>query len=71
MKPLSKVVDYNDSPDLIFDRPWLTIDNSGGPYNGYLYMAKEWSYKSDPLPHHVFNAFNRWWHNLGHAFISR
>nr|MBP9069476.1 T9SS type A sorting domain-containing protein [Bacteroidia bacterium] len=51
--PLSKVVDYNDSPDLIFDRPWLTIDNSGGPYNGYLYMATM-SYKADPLPHHVY-----------------
>lgn len=51
--PLSKVVDYNDSPDLIFDRPWLTIDNSGGPYNGYLYMASM-SYKADPLPHHVY-----------------
>ncbi|MDZ4664484.1 MAG: T9SS type A sorting domain-containing protein [Bacteroidota bacterium] len=51
--PLSKVVDFNDSPDLIFDRPWLTVDNSGGPYNGYLYMATM-SYKADPLPHHVY-----------------
>jgi hypothetical protein len=51
--PLSKVVDYNDSPDLIFDRPWLTIDNSGGPYNGYLYLVSM-SYKADPLPHHVY-----------------
>lgn len=49
----SKVVDLADSPDLIIDRPWLAIDNSGGPYNGYLYMATM-SYKADPLPHHVY-----------------
>lgn len=50
---LSKVVDYNDSPDLIFDRPWLAIDNSGGAYDGYLYLVSM-SYKADPLPHHVY-----------------
>jgi hypothetical protein len=49
----NKVIDYFDNADLAIDRPWMAIDNSGGAFNGNLYMVTK-SLKTDPLPHHIY-----------------
>jgi hypothetical protein len=49
----NKVIDKYDNADLAIDRPWLCVDNSGGTFNGSLYMVTK-SIKDDPLPHHIY-----------------
>jgi len=51
--PSNKVIDYFDNADLAIDRPWLAIDNSGGTFDGTLYMVTK-SIKTDPVPHHIY-----------------
>ena len=34
-----KVIDLVDRPDLPGDRPWIAIDNSGGPHDGAIYVV--------------------------------
>lgn len=49
----SKVIDFFTNADRAIDRPWITVDNSGGTYDGYVYCASM-SLKEDPLPHHNY-----------------
>jgi hypothetical protein len=49
----SKVIDYFDLADLAIDRPWMAIDNSGGTYDGNIYVVTK-SLKYDVPPHHMY-----------------
>jgi hypothetical protein len=37
----AKVTDLSEKPDLPVDRPWIAIDNSGGPRDGYIYITSK------------------------------
>jgi hypothetical protein len=49
----SKVIDYFDLADLAVDRPWMAVDNSGGTYDGNVYVVTK-SLKYDVPPHHMY-----------------
>jgi hypothetical protein len=60
----SKVIDYFDLADLAVDRPWMAVDNSGGTYDGNVYVVTK-SLKYDTPPHHMYlmtsgNGGNTW-----------
>lgn len=35
----NKVIDGTEKPDIPFDRPWIAVDNSGGPNDGAIYVT--------------------------------
>jgi len=35
----NKVFDASNTPDLPIDRPWIAVDNSGGPHDGTVYLT--------------------------------
>ena len=49
----SKVSDGTVKPDKPIDRPWLAIDNSGGKYDGRIYVCMK-SVDIGAKPHHVW-----------------
>jgi hypothetical protein len=49
----TKVIDINAFSDLPIDRPWLAIDNSGGTYNGWIYLVTKGA-NAAPFPHHIY-----------------
>jgi hypothetical protein len=46
-------IDAAAAPDIPIDRPWLAIDNSGGPFNGMLYLVTK-SIKEATSTHHIY-----------------
>lgn len=48
-----KVTNSNESPDFPVDRPWIAIDNSGGAFNGKLYIVSK-SIEAGAMPHHIW-----------------
>jgi Secretion system C-terminal sorting domain len=52
-----KVMSLLSSSDQPIDRPWLTIDNSGGAFNGRLYMVTK-SVEAGTLPHHIWMKYS-------------
>lgn len=47
-----KTIDGAFSSDKTIDRPWMAIDNSGGPYNGNIYIVTK-SIRESPYPHYI------------------
>lgn len=49
----NKIIDYTEIPGFPFDRPWLSIDNSGGPNDGTIYFTcmNLYSYTGQ---HHIY-----------------
>ena len=52
-----KVMNALASPDLPVDRPWITIDKSGGVYNGRLYVVSK-SVDIGAMPHHIWMKYS-------------
>ncbi|MFZ1729730.1 MAG: exo-alpha-sialidase [Bacteroidota bacterium] len=48
-----EVVSTNDRPDLPIDRPWIAVDNSGGTYDGTVYVSSMSAYWF-PGEHHMY-----------------
>jgi len=46
-------IDISASADKPIDRPWLAVDNSGGSYNGSVYLVTK-SIKEATAPHHIW-----------------
>ena len=40
----NNVIDGTDKPDLPFDRPWIAVDNSGGPNDGVIFVTSMSAY---------------------------
>ncbi len=40
----NNVIDGTDKPDLPFDRPWIAVDNSGGPNDGVVFVTSMSAY---------------------------
>jgi hypothetical protein len=51
--PPVKVISGFESPDLPIDRPWIAVDNSGGAFNGKLYIVSK-SVDIGAMPHHIW-----------------
>lgn len=51
--PPVKVISTYETPDMPVDRPWIAIDNSGGAYNGKLYIVSK-SIETGAMPHHIW-----------------
>lgn len=52
-----KVTSALESTDLPIDRPWIAIDNSGGTYNGRIYIVSK-SVSNGTMPHHIWMKFS-------------
>lgn len=52
-----KVMNALSTPDLPIDRPWIVSDNSGGVYNGRLYVVTK-SVEAGALPHHIWMKYS-------------
>lgn len=52
-----KVINGLQTPDLPIDRPWLVIDNSGGTYNGRVYVVSK-SVEVGAMPHHIWTKYS-------------
>ena len=52
-----KVFSAIATPDFPVDRPWIAIDNSGGAFNGRLYVVSK-SVETGALPHHVWMKYS-------------
>jgi hypothetical protein len=48
-----KVISTAETPDMPVDRPWIAIDNSGGAYDGRVYIVSK-SIDIGAFPHHVW-----------------
>jgi hypothetical protein len=48
-----KAIDASASADVPIDRPWLIVDNSGGPHHGNLYIVTK-SIKEATVQHHIW-----------------
>jgi hypothetical protein len=48
-----KVISRLETSDVPIDRPWIAIDNSGGAYNGRLYIVSK-SADIGTMPHHIW-----------------
>ncbi|HEX8514605.1 MAG TPA: T9SS type A sorting domain-containing protein [Bacteroidia bacterium] len=48
-----KVTSMNETPDMPIDRPWIAVDNSGGIYDGKLYVVSK-SIDIGAMPHHIW-----------------
>ncbi len=44
----------SDTPDKPIDRPWIAVDNSGGPNDGAIYVTAMSLYFDTIYPHHVY-----------------
>jgi hypothetical protein len=49
----NKVMSYTEGTDTHIDRPWVAVDNSGGTYNGWIYVVSK-SMIAAPLPHRIW-----------------
>lgn len=52
-----KVTNGLATPDKPIDRPWIAIDNSGGAYNGRLYVVSK-SIDVGAMPHHIWMKYS-------------
>jgi hypothetical protein len=48
-----KVISGFETPDIPIDRPWIAVDNSGGAYNGKIYIVSK-SVDIGAMPHHIW-----------------
>ncbi|MCW3072204.1 MAG: hypothetical protein JWO44_2094 [Bacteroidetes bacterium] len=48
-----KVTSALETTDIPVDRPWIAVDNSGGAYDGKLYIVSK-SAEDGTLPHHIW-----------------
>ncbi|MBI4645985.1 MAG: exo-alpha-sialidase [Bacteroidia bacterium] len=48
-----RIIGSGDTPDLPFDRPWIAVDNSGGIYDGTVYLSVMSVYWY-PGQHHIY-----------------
>ncbi len=52
-----KVISVLETPDKPVDRPWIVIDNSGGTYNGRIYVVSK-SIEAGAMPHHIWMKYS-------------
>ncbi|TAL63161.1 MAG: T9SS type A sorting domain-containing protein [Bacteroidetes bacterium] len=60
----NKIIDFTDKPDLPIDRPWISVDNSGGVNDGTVYFTSMSIYFYTGQ-HHIYlrsttNGGNTW-----------